>query len=176
MEEPFRCWREAEKADDIVAQLTRIRRGLDPTFVEEVKDVVREIAKSSMLLRDLSDLFKIYRERVELVLTYLMILLPCLRRTLLDIKDIVGDLSHTTRPFQQIWTRILHVMSAEAGVSLRTRFRVYNDFLIELVRLLSRFEATHCDWSPLTSQQTLTMRLGHTHRHYGKNCPLENRT
>jgi hypothetical protein len=131
----FGCWRDAENADDIAAALTRIRLELDDTFSEDITDVINEILTSSQLLRDLYDSLRVYRDRVPRMGAYVSILMPCVRRTLVDVRYLIGTPRHT---LQEIWCTIQSRMSTEAGVSLRTRFITYNNFLIQLVRLLSR--------------------------------------
>jgi hypothetical protein len=98
-------------------------------------DVVRQIQFSSRLLRDLYDLSPIYRVRVRVVLEYLVILLPCYKRTLHEIFHHLGD---PGLPFQQIWINIYNQLSKEDGMPVGNRFELYNSFLIQLVRLLSR--------------------------------------
>lgn len=82
MEELLGCWREAQRADKAVVQLLRIRTVLDLEFREHITAVLREIESSSRLLRDLYDLFPIYRSRVPIVIYYLDIILPSFERTI----------------------------------------------------------------------------------------------
>src|SRR3979411_910194 len=104
------CWREAERAEDIAAALYRIRLEVDPVLLEDVVDVVRQIQFSSRLLRALYDLSPIYTVRVRVVLEYLVILLPCYKRTLHEIFHHLGD---PGLPFQQIWINIYNQLSKE---------------------------------------------------------------
>jgi hypothetical protein len=138
------CWREAERAEDIAAALYRIRLEVDPILLEDVVDVMRQIQFSSRLLRDLFDLSPIYRVRVRVVQEYLAILLPCYRRTLQDIFHHLGD---PALPFQRIWVNIYNHLSIEDSMPLGDRFELYNSFLIQLVRLLSRSDTPRSrDW------------------------------
>lgn len=85
MEELLGCWREAKRADKVAVQLERIRREIDPEFYDHITTVLREIESTSRLLRDIYDLFPIYRSRVPVVLYYLNVLLPSSCKSLKDM-------------------------------------------------------------------------------------------
>lgn len=82
MEELLGCWREAQRADKVAANLLRIRNTLVLEFFEHITAVLKEIENTSRLLRDLYDLFIIYRSRVPVVVYQLNVLLPPLCKTL----------------------------------------------------------------------------------------------
>jgi hypothetical protein len=140
MAELLACWREAERAFDIAAALHQIKNEVDILLVNEVAEVTRQIWLASKLLRDLFDLFPFYSERGHFLLDYLNIILPCLRRTLQDIRYHIGN--YPTNSFERIWIDLDEDLQRQSDVSLRERFTLYNNFLVQLVQLLSRSEAT----------------------------------
>jgi hypothetical protein len=135
MAETVECWWEAKRADDVAAALTRIRTSLDSSAHADITNVINEVLHSGSLLRDLSDLLRIYRNRVCLVREFLNILMPCFERSVDDIRHHLGEKG---RSFAQIWVGITGRMSREGGGSLYTRFIMYNGYMVQLVRLLSR--------------------------------------
>lgn len=135
MAETVGCWWEAKRCDDVAAALTRIRTSLDASAHADITNVINEVLHSGSLLRDLSDLLRIYRNRVSLVREFLGILLPCLERSVDDIRHHLGEKGVT---FKQVWMSITARMSREGGGSLYTRFIMYNGYMVQLVRLLSR--------------------------------------
>jgi hypothetical protein len=140
MAELVRCWLEADRADDIAAALYRIQKEVDILLVNDIADVTKQIQFSSRLLRDLFDLFPIFTDRVPYLLDFLATILPCFRRTLDDIWLFLGNARDFT--FDRIWIEIEDHFRSQADVSLKQRFILYNDFLIQLIRLLSRFDAS----------------------------------
>jgi len=151
MEELLGCWREAQRADKAVVQLLRIRTVLDLEFREHITAVLREIESSSRLLRDLYDLFPIYRSRVPIVIYYLDIILPSFERT---IKNMMVYIDNDAFPARTQWTLMVERLGDQGGMSLPTRFVMYVDMLVQLVRLLSR--------SPLYDPTTLELlRMRH---------------
>lgn len=134
------CWREAERAYDIAAALHRIKSEVDNLLVNEVAEVTRQIWLASKLLRDLFDLFPFYSERGHYLLDYLSVILPCFRRTLQDIRYHIGNYPKYT--FERIWIDLYEDFQRQSDVSLRERFTLYNDFLVQLIQLLSRSEAS----------------------------------
>lgn len=135
MAETVGCWWEAKRADDVAAALTRIRTELDASFHADVTNIINEILHSASLLRDLSDLLRIYRGRACLVRDFLLIFLPCFGRTMDDMMHHLGEKGAS---YKQMWKTISVKLSAEASTSLYTRFIMYNGFIVQLVRLLSR--------------------------------------
>jgi hypothetical protein len=152
MAELVRCWLEADRADDIAAALYRIQKEVDILLLSEIVDVTKQIQFSSRLLRDLFDLFPIFTDRVPYLLDFLAAILPCFRRTLEGIWHHLGDAGDFS--FERIWIDIEDHFRAQADVSLKQRFILYNDYLVQLIRLLSRFAASFfviggfLTWSP----------------------------
>ena len=140
MAELLQCWREAEIAFDIAAALHRIKSEVDIYLVNEVAEVTRQIWLASKLLRDLYDLYPFYIERGHYLLDYLSVILPCLHRTLQDIRYHIGN--YPEHSFGRIWIDLDADLQRQSDVSLRGRFTLYNDFLVQLIQLLSRSEAT----------------------------------
>lgn len=82
METLLGAWREAQRADKAAIQLLRIRTELQLEFYDNITAVLREMESTSRLLRDLYDLFPIYRSRVPIIVYYLDIILPSFERTI----------------------------------------------------------------------------------------------
>lgn len=130
------CWQEAGRADAIAAAFCQISTDQDmQAFGGEVVDITREVQMSSSLLRDLCDLFLIYRIRAPSIRESLAILLPCFGRTLNDIQYYLGDRKLL---FSARWLNLCRALTAEAGMSLPERFRMYNDYIVQMIRFLSR--------------------------------------
>ena len=85
MEECFGCWQEARRADKIAAILLALRTSLDPDYNAHLTALLEEFESVSKLLRDLYDLFPIYRSRVPVVIYYLNVFLPSLQKTMRDM-------------------------------------------------------------------------------------------
>ncbi|KAK0104621.1 hypothetical protein ONS95_004907 [Cadophora gregata] len=151
MEELLGCWREAQRADKAVVQLLRIRAVLDLEFYDHITAVLREIESTSRLLRDLYDLFPIYRSRVPIIIYYLDVILPSLERT---IKNMMVYIDNDAFPARTQWTLTVERLGDQGGMSLPTVFVMYVEFLVQIVRLLSR--------SPLYDPTTLELlRMRH---------------
>lgn len=135
MAETVGCWWEAKRADDVATALARIRTELDATFHADITNIINEILHAGSMLRDLSDLLRIYRSRICLVRDFLLIVLPCFGRTIDDMRHHLGEKGAS---YKKVWNTITVKMSAEASSSLYTRFIMYNGFMVQLVRLLSR--------------------------------------
>lgn len=134
MAETVECWWLAKRTDDIASALSRIRISLSSASHATITNVISEILHSGSLLRDLSDLLRIYRDRVSLVRQFLRILVPCLERSVEDIRYALGGKGS----LRQVWGGIVERMGGEGGGSLYTRFIMYNGYMVQLVRLLSR--------------------------------------
>jgi hypothetical protein len=135
MEELLGCWREAQRGDKVADHLLRIRTVLEPEFYDHIDAVLREVECSSRLLRDLYDLFPIYRARVPIIVYYLNVILPSLCKTLRDMMIYIDNPSLTER---SQWTLMYERMGDQGGMTLAARHVMYNEFLIQLIRLLSR--------------------------------------
>lgn len=137
MEETQGCWREAQRADKVAIQLSRVRSqvGIHYELQEHITVVLREIESTSRLLRDLYDLFPIYTSRVPVILYYLNVVLPSLCKT---CKDMMLFLEHRDLPPLSQWTLMYERIGEQGGVNLAQRFSMFNEALIQLVRLLSR--------------------------------------
>jgi hypothetical protein len=135
MEECFGCWQEARRADKVAAILLALRTALDPEYYENISAVLKEVESASRLLRDLYDLFPIYRTRVPVVLYYLNVILPTFQKTMRDMLIYIdnGDLSARTQ-----WTLMSQRLSDQGGMTLAQRFVMYCEALVQTVRLLSR--------------------------------------
>ncbi|EHK99211.1 hypothetical protein M7I_4893 [Glarea lozoyensis 74030] len=134
MEELFGCWQEARRADKISARLLVIRTELDEHY-EHISAVLKEVECSSRLLRDLYDLFPIYRSRVPMVLYYLQIILPTMCKTMRDMTIYIENDALTIK---DQWVVMNNRLSAQGGMTLAQRFLMYCEALVQTVRLLSR--------------------------------------
>ncbi|KAN0117205.1 hypothetical protein V8E51_003182 [Hyaloscypha variabilis] len=151
MEELSGCWREAERADKTAEGLIRLRTILDLEFYDQISAVLREVETTSRLLRDLYDLFPIYRSRVPIIVYYLNVILPSLQRTLKEMKLY---LEHENLPARTQWSLMSDRLNQQGGMTLAARFVMYVELLVQLVRLLSR--------SPLYDPTSLELlRLRH---------------
>jgi hypothetical protein len=135
MEELSGCWREAERADKTAEGLIRLRTILDLEFYDQISAVLREVETTSRLLRDLYDLFPIYRSRVPIIVYYLNVILPSLQRTLKEMKLY---LEHENLPARTQWSLMSDRLNQQGGMTLAARFVMYVELLVQLVRLLSR--------------------------------------
>lgn len=130
------CWRAAERADDMAAALARFRPDVDREFAEDISELVRRMTSCSRVLKDLYDLAPVYRENLPPILEYLGIILPPFQRSLQAIRRHLSEVG--LLPVQRIWLRIYNHLLEEGGVAPEERFRIYNDFIIQLVQRLSR--------------------------------------
>jgi hypothetical protein len=135
MEEFPGCWREAQRADKVAEGLLRIRTTLDLEFYDQISAVLKEVESTSRLLRDLYDLFPIYRSRVPIIVYYLNVILPSLCRTM---KEMMLYLEHESLPARAQWTLMSDRLEQQGSMTLAARFVLYVELLIQLVRLLSR--------------------------------------
>ncbi|PMD29368.1 hypothetical protein L207DRAFT_445552 [Hyaloscypha variabilis F] len=162
MEELLGCWREAQRADKVSEGLLRIRANLDQEFHDEITAVLREVESVSRLLRDVYDLFPIYRSRIPIVVYYLNVLLPPIQRT---IKEMSLYLEHENLPARAQWTLMSDRLSHQGGMSLGARFVMFVGFLVQTVRLLSRhpsanvFRSVLYDATALELLRLRTLRL-----------------
>jgi hypothetical protein len=134
MEELFGCWVEAKRADKVAAILLCMRSDLDD-YYENISAVLKEIECTSRLLRDLYDLFPIYRSRVPVVLYYLNVILPTLCKTM---RDMMIYIDNQDLPTRTQWTLMTQKMGDRGGMTLAQRFAMYCEALVQTVRLLSR--------------------------------------
>ena len=95
MDELFGCWREAERADRVATALQHIRVVTGPEHTRHITAVMTQVDGASRLLRDLYDLFPIYRAWVPAVMYFLVVILPCIQRTMMDMMTYIdnGNLS-----------------------------------------------------------------------------------
>ncbi|KAF7868656.1 hypothetical protein EAF04_005186 [Stromatinia cepivora] len=159
MEELSGCWLEAIRADTVATELLKIRTHLTSSPIpllssspspypstltrssspsindpEIITAILRHVEQTSRLLRDLYDLFPIYRIRVPVIVYYLTIILPCLQKTLRDMLAFLlcEDFSLSLR-----WLRMYERLNEQGGMTLTLRFVMYVDFLVQCVRLLT---------------------------------------
>jgi hypothetical protein len=130
--------REAERGDIVSLELDGLRAVLPETFHPHMRLVADAIRTSSRALRDIVQQAQQQAgfARVPMVLPYLNDVLACLCRSLRDITGYYEDRSLTR---EVRWRKMYHAMTAEAGgLPLPQRFMMYNDFLAQLVFMLTR--------------------------------------
>jgi hypothetical protein len=137
MQEVSGCWWEARRCDLVAAALLRIRAALSLDFYNPITDLLREVESTSRLLRDLYDLFPVYKSSVPTLIYYLNVLLPCLCKTLRDMMIYIDN--DALPPLTQ-WALVNERLAEQGGMSLTERFVMYIEFLVQLVRLLSRYD------------------------------------
>ncbi len=135
MEELLGCWREAQRADKVADGLLKLRTTLDLEFYDQISAVLKEVETTSRLLRDLYDLFPIYRSRVPIIVYYLHVILPSLCRTMKEMMLYIG---HENLPARTQWTLMSDRLNQQGGMTLAARFVMHVELLVQLVRLLSR--------------------------------------
>jgi len=114
MEELLGCWREARRADMVAAGLLRCRNILDLEFYDQISAVLREVESSSRLLRDLYDLFPIYRSRVPIVIYSLNLLLPSICKSM---KEMTLYLEHESKySFLACFSLLISIVLTELHV------------------------------------------------------------
>ena len=123
MEELFGCWQEAQRCDRVATELLRIRSTTGLEFYDPITILLREVETTSRLLRDLHDLFPIYRDRVSIVLYYLTVILPCLQRTL---RDMVICIDHEALSARVQWVVMMERLQNQGGMGLAPRFAMYH--------------------------------------------------
>lgn len=118
--EEYGCWQEARRCDLMAVELARIRDDLGLEFFEQTSQLHASVTSTSGLLRDLHDLFPIYRPRLHLIRDYLTVLLPCLQKTLSDM-DIYVDVKNTMSSATQ-WVYLHDRLNSQGGQTLVLRF------------------------------------------------------
>ncbi len=136
MEELQGCWREAQRADKVAMALTKIRAALNDEFFESITAVIRELESISSLLRDLYDLFPIYRARVPIMVYYLNIVLPSLAES---SEQMLSNFDSSAFPARIRWERGSQKLGDQGGMSIAARLVMFSDFLVQLIRLLTRY-------------------------------------
>ncbi|KAI1324999.1 hypothetical protein F5Y16DRAFT_282973 [Xylariaceae sp. FL0255] len=127
---------EAARAEEVNRRLQLLRNCLQESMHPILDALIGHIHVTARSLRDLADRSLLYIARVPALVDYLNVLLPCLCRTLRDITTYYDDPSKTK---ENRWRTMYHSMTAELpGMTLPQRFTLYNDFLQNLVFLLTR--------------------------------------
>jgi hypothetical protein len=139
------CWLGANLAEDIASALVLVRHDVvDARSARDISQLFERLRESSRALKDLYDLAPVYQERLPNVLAYLPIFVPCFRRTLVDIREYLSQAGRLS--FQRIWIQIHDHLVEEARMSVDERFRIYNGYIKQLVRKLTRSWLPPYDW------------------------------
>ncbi|KAI5466230.1 hypothetical protein BGZ63DRAFT_438061 [Mariannaea sp. PMI_226] len=149
------CYLEASRAEQVAFNLEGLRFSLPNPPHPHLSLVIEEIRISAQLLRELADQSQVHFTRVPVVLDYLEIILPCLSRSMRDIKSHYEDRTLTR---ENRWRKMYHTMTDEAsGLPLQQRFILYNHFLTLLRELLTR--SPNFDLNALESVRLQIMQL-----------------
>jgi hypothetical protein len=150
------CWLEADRADVVWLHLQGLLKCVSGSEYPLLMATIEEIRYSSAILRELADLSQIHQDRVPVVLNYLNTVLPCLSRTLRDIKSHYEDkaLSRHKR-----WQKMNHDMAEEVdGIYLAERFHIYKSYLMCLRDLLTRSPNFDLNTLDILGERILKMR------------------
>ncbi|KAH6898528.1 hypothetical protein B0T10DRAFT_555837 [Thelonectria olida] len=154
------CYLESSRAEQAAFNLEGLRNSLPPPPHPHLTVVIEEVRIAGQLLRELADQSQVHFTRVPVVLDYLEIILPCLSRSLRDIKSHYEDTSLTR---ENRWRKMYHTMTDEAsGLPLQQRFILYNHFLSLLKELLTR--SPNFDLNALESVRLQIMQLRESRR------------
>ncbi len=129
------CWQEARRADKVADHLLRIRSEVDLEYYDNITAVLRNVESASRLLRDLYDLFPIYKPRVPIIVYYLNVCLPSLCQTM---REMMLFLDNQSLPPNRQWILMYERLTDQGAMGLPTRFIMFVDLLVQLVRLLSK--------------------------------------
>lgn len=118
--------------------LDGLRAALAESFHGHMIALAEEVRKSAKLLRDLAGRSPAHPSRAPVVANshHLNVLLPCLSKSL---RDITAHYDDKTMPRELRWRKMYHAMIKESGgLGPPQRFMIYNDFLVQLLCLLTR--------------------------------------
>jgi hypothetical protein len=113
------CWQEAERCDRVATQLLRIRGEITSESFEEITQLVVEVEATSRILRDIYDLFRLYRARTPIVTYYLTLVLGCLQKTL---RDMMIYISNDELLSGRQWVLMNERLGDQGDISLIERF------------------------------------------------------
>lgn len=145
------CALEAQRADQVALQLEGLGHSLAEASIGHLAIIVEEMHWTATFLRELADYSQIHQDRIPIVLNHLNVVLPCISRTLRDIRTYVEDKSLTKR---NRWRTMYHDMREEAdGIDLAQRFSIYKYFLTSLRDVLVRYAlVVNGTWPNLTDK------------------------
>jgi hypothetical protein len=129
------CWEEAQRVDIASKKLIELRSKLPEEEVESITAIIRENESLSRILRDLYDLFPIYISMLPVVLYYLDVVLPAVSAV---SGIILQNHNHPDKPVLEIWESLLADLNI-TRMSPQAEFMMYVEFLVQLVRLFSRY-------------------------------------
>lgn len=127
------CSLEAKRCQTVAGSLEGLRMVVQEANHPDMHDTMREMDKCGRLLNSLAHESAVYQDRVPIVLDHLNVVLPSLSKSLRDITTYWED---TSRNLVQRWRCIYHNLRREAGISLPTRFALYQSYLASLRYLL----------------------------------------
>jgi hypothetical protein len=117
--EELGCWKEAQRCDLVAVQLLRIRRELTVESYDQITQLVVEVEATSRILRDIYDLFRLYRARTQVVMYYLQLVLGCLQKTM---RDMMVYISNDELLSGRQWVLMKERLGDQGDMSLIERF------------------------------------------------------
>jgi hypothetical protein len=131
------CCRQAEEANLVARSLDQLRIAIAETFHGHLIALAEEIRSTCRLLTDLATQSQLHISRVTILIDHLMVILPCLAKSLRDIMSYYNDKTLTK---ELRWRKMYNKMTEEAaGLPLPQRFILYNHFLTLLLQMLTRY-------------------------------------
>lgn len=131
------CCQEAMGADFVASCLDNLCSTLPDQMRPHIIASSDGLRMCGRLLRDIVGHSNIHYTRVPLALDYLDMLLPCLHRTIGDIRKYYDD-SSLSKDIR--WRTMYHKMTDEAGgIPLPQRFALFNQYLVLLDQMLIRY-------------------------------------
>ncbi|KID66534.1 hypothetical protein MAN_04815, partial [Metarhizium hybridum] len=147
------CYLEAYRSDDIALKLEGLRIALNEPSNSYLADTVKEIASVARRLRELADIAQVNRDCLAYVLDPLNIVLPCLSKSLRDIKTHYDRCSLSK---ENRWRNMYHCMKDEVnGLSLPDRFKIYYEYATLLRNFLRRLKASSVEYSVYEKSEEL---------------------
>lgn len=135
-EELYGCWVEACRCDKVASLLLLLRSKNEvDDYYDNITILLREVESSSRLLRDLYDLFAIYRSRIPYIHYHLTVILPSMSKTM---RDMMVFIDNDQLPTRLQWRLMGEKWLEESEMGLSNRFQMYCDALIQIIQLLSR--------------------------------------
>ena len=132
------CYRDGEHAEKVWLRLEGLRKSLPPASNQShLIATIEGVQLSCRVLRDIGNLSQEYKDRVPVVLHYVLIVCPSLAKTLTDMLGYYEDRKAT---IENRWRKMYHILTDEAEkLPLPRRFTMFNSFLVSLRDLLIRY-------------------------------------
>lgn len=130
------CRIEGQRCFVVAYQLDGLGQAIPPQYQAHLVATAEESRALGNKLAALADASYHHYQRVDLMINYLSLVLPSIKKTLDDIKVHYED---RTKSRDMRWRTMYHVLTTEAGnFPLPQRFLLYNAYLNGLLQLLLR--------------------------------------